>query len=115
MTFGSPIDTAVIETRSLTKRYGRTGRDVSDLDLDVLGGEVFGFLGPDGAGKTTPSGCSSIIRPTSGEARIGSRCRPPAQRDEEPETAEHQHGACREHRHDGYWAGRRQLAASLPG
>jgi ABC-type multidrug transport system ATPase subunit len=45
VTFGSPIDTPVIETRSLTKRYGRTGRGVNDLDLDVRAGEVVGFLG----------------------------------------------------------------------
>ena len=43
---------AAIETRGLTKDYG-LGRGIFDLDLAVNEGEVFGFLGPDGAGKTT--------------------------------------------------------------
>jgi ABC-2 type transport system ATP-binding protein len=43
---------AVITTRGLTKRYGAYTA-VSDLDLSVEGGEVFGVLGPNGSGKTT--------------------------------------------------------------
>jgi len=44
--------TAVIETHSLTKVFGR--RTVVDaVDLTVKRGEVYGFLGPNGAGKTT--------------------------------------------------------------
>ena len=42
----------VIETRGLTKDYGR-GRGVFALDLAVKQGQVLGFLGPNGAGKTT--------------------------------------------------------------
>jgi ABC-2 type transport system ATP-binding protein len=42
----------VIETRGLTKRFGRH-EAVSALDLDVPTGSVFGFLGPNGSGKTT--------------------------------------------------------------
>lgn len=41
-----------IETRSLTKRFGRQTA-VADLDLAVPTGSVFGFLGPNGSGKTT--------------------------------------------------------------
>ncbi len=44
-----------IQTRGLTKRYGREAGDpaLADLDLDVSEGEIFGFLGPNGAGKST--------------------------------------------------------------
>ncbi len=61
---------AVIETRSLTKRYGRS-RGVEDLDLTVRQGEVFGFLGPNGAGKTTTiRTLMGFLRPTGGSARV---------------------------------------------
>jgi len=43
---------AAIETRQLTKRYGRL-LALDNLSLRVDEGEVFGFLGPNGAGKTT--------------------------------------------------------------
>jgi ABC-2 type transport system ATP-binding protein len=42
----------VIETHSLTKKYGDFTA-VDELNLSVLEGEIFGFLGPNGAGKTT--------------------------------------------------------------
>ena len=48
---GTPQD-AVISTRGLTKHYGSVAA-LTDLDLDVLRGEIFGFLGPNGAGKST--------------------------------------------------------------
>ncbi|NKX56502.1 ABC transporter ATP-binding protein [Arthrobacter sp. E918] len=41
-----------IETRGLTKRFGRQAA-VDSLDLAVPRGSVFGFLGPNGSGKTT--------------------------------------------------------------
>ncbi|AZZ48567.1 multidrug ABC transporter ATP-binding protein [Rathayibacter rathayi] len=41
-----------VETRGLTKRFGRQ-EAVSQLDLAVPRGAVFGFLGPNGSGKTT--------------------------------------------------------------
>jgi ABC-type multidrug transport system ATPase subunit len=42
----------VIRTRGLSKRYGRV-LAVDGVDLDVRAGDVFGFLGPNGSGKTT--------------------------------------------------------------
>jgi ABC-type multidrug transport system ATPase subunit len=42
----------VIRTDGLTKRYGDTAV-VDHLDLDVEAGDLFGFLGPNGSGKTT--------------------------------------------------------------
>ena len=53
---GSPVSDPVIEVRGLRKEYtGRKGLQVAvaDLDLDVHEGEVHGFLGPNGSGKTT--------------------------------------------------------------
>jgi ABC-2 type transport system ATP-binding protein len=43
---------AIIETRDLTKRFG-TLTAVDHLNLVVAEGEIFGLVGPDGAGKTT--------------------------------------------------------------
>src|SRR5947208_359333 len=54
----------------LTKRYGRLTA-VRDLDLDVEVGEVFGFLGVNGAGKsTTIRILLDFVRPTAGRASI---------------------------------------------
>src|SRR4051794_22470558 len=44
--------TAAIATRGLTKRYGAL-TVVDDVDLDVREGDRYGFLGPNGSGKTT--------------------------------------------------------------
>ena len=44
--------TPVIRTRGLTKRFGRVTA-VDDIDLDVQPGEIYGFLGANGSGKTT--------------------------------------------------------------
>ncbi len=44
--------TAVISTRGLVKQYGRL-RAVDGIDLDVVAGDVYGFLGANGSGKTT--------------------------------------------------------------
>ena len=62
--------TAAIETRGLTKRYGRA-RGIIEVDLVVETGQIFGFLGPNGAGKSTMIRLLlDLIRPTSGEARV---------------------------------------------
>ncbi|MET8329286.1 ABC transporter ATP-binding protein [Streptomyces sp. NPDC005181] len=63
--------TAVIETRGLTKRYRGGQLAVDSLDLSVPGGSVFGFLGPNGSGKTTTIRMlMGLIDPTSGTARV---------------------------------------------
>lgn len=57
---------SAITLSSLTKSYGKA-RGVIDLDLEVMTGEVFGFLGPNGSGKTTTiRTILDLIRPTSG-------------------------------------------------
>jgi ABC-type multidrug transport system ATPase subunit len=69
----------VIETSDLTKRYGDVVA-VDRLSLRVPRGGVFGFLGPNGSGKTTTMGMLlGLIHPTSGDARIfGDPARHPA-------------------------------------
>ncbi len=62
--------TAIIKTDKLTKHYGGH-RGIIELDLEVTEGEVFGFLGPNGSGKTTTiRSLLDLIRPTSGHAFI---------------------------------------------
>lgn len=61
---------AVIETKKLTKTYGKS-RGIIDVDLTVNEGEIFGFIGPNGAGKsTTIRTLLSLIYKTSGDAKI---------------------------------------------
>ncbi len=63
-------DDAVLETRGLIKRYGRV-EALSGLDLRVRRGEVYGFLGRNGAGKsTTIRIVMGITRPTAGSYRL---------------------------------------------
>lgn len=63
--------TSIVETASLTKRYGRS-RGIVDLSFEVEEGEIFGFLGPNGAGKTTTiRTLLGFLRPTSGRATVG--------------------------------------------
>ena len=52
MTVGGTSTELAIETRGLTKRFG-THAAVDGVDLAVPAGAVFGFLGPNGSGKTT--------------------------------------------------------------
>ncbi len=60
----------IIETRGLTKRYGRLTA-VEELDLTVEEGAVFGFVGPNGAGKTTTMRIlATLLRLTAGEAWV---------------------------------------------
>lgn len=59
-----------VELLRLTKRYGRA-RGVADVSLQVETSEVFGLLGPAGAGKTTLIHLlAGLIRPTAGSSRI---------------------------------------------
>ena len=60
----------IIETRGLTKRYGDQV-SVSNLDLHVLKGRIYGLLGRNGAGKTTTMKMLlGLIAPTSGTVSL---------------------------------------------
>jgi ABC-2 type transport system ATP-binding protein len=64
-------NTTIVETHSLTKRYGSGVLAVDSVDMSVRRGEVYGFLGPNGAGKTTTLRMLvGLIRPTSGTAAV---------------------------------------------
>ena len=64
---------AVIETNSLSKRY-KDRWAVDHLDLRVEQGDIYGFIGRNGAGKsTTLKLLCGLARPTQGEAKIFDR------------------------------------------
>lgn len=68
----------VVEIERLRKEYRRLRRlhptrtlAVDGLDLEVPEGGVFGFLGPNGSGKTTTIRCLlGLVRPTAGSCRL---------------------------------------------
>ena len=60
-----------IEVKRLTRRFGDFVA-VNDVSFDVKAGEIFGFLGSNGAGKsTTIRMLCGLLRPTSGTATVG--------------------------------------------
>jgi ABC-2 type transport system ATP-binding protein len=61
---------AAIAVHQLTKRFGQRTA-FSDVSFEVAYGEVFGFLGPNGGGKTTTvRTLGTLIAPTSGSATV---------------------------------------------
>ncbi|MGD0232484.1 MAG: ABC transporter ATP-binding protein [Syntrophorhabdales bacterium] len=67
------MDAGAIRASGLTKTFGGNVA-VDQLDLDVAPGELFGLVGPDGAGKTTIMRLlSGILSPTTGEAWVAGR------------------------------------------
>ncbi len=62
--------TAAIELRALTRRFG-AATAVGELTFDVARGELFGVVGPDGAGKTTTLRMlAGVLPPTAGDAFV---------------------------------------------
>ena len=60
----------IISVKNLTKQFGNFTA-VKGISFDVYKGEIFGFLGANGAGKTTAMKMLiGISNPTSGEARV---------------------------------------------
>lgn len=63
-------DNTIISTQQLTKRFGDFTA-VDNISFDVRKGEIFGFLGANGAGKTTAMRMlCGLSKPTSGKAVI---------------------------------------------
>jgi len=64
------MNESILQTEALTKRYGR--RTVVDsLSLSVERGDIFGFLGQNGAGKSTVIRMAlGLVRPTRGHVRL---------------------------------------------
>src|SRR6201998_4844069 len=61
---------AIIEADHLTIRFG-SFTAVNDVSFGVGKGEIFGFLGPNGSGKTTIiKALCGLLRPTEGTGRI---------------------------------------------
>ena len=80
MTSAAPTNGHVIRTRALTKRYGDL-RAVDAVNLEVSTGDVYGFLGANGSGKTTTVRMLlGLVLPTSGEAEVLGRPMPTARR-----------------------------------
>lgn len=63
--------TALIQVRNLSRRFNSTWA-LHGIDLEIGKGELFGIVGPDGAGKTTliQSLCA-ILDPTEGTVMVG--------------------------------------------
>ncbi|MCA9003975.1 MAG: ABC transporter ATP-binding protein [Planctomycetaceae bacterium] len=60
----------MIETRNLTKRYGNLIA-VNNINLNLGEGDVFGFIGPNGSGKTTTMRMiATLLSPDYGEAYV---------------------------------------------
>jgi len=60
----------IIETHALTRDFKKT-RAVDSLDLSIRPGELFGLVGPDGAGKTTTLRLlAGLLNITSGSAKV---------------------------------------------
>lgn len=75
----------ILRTKNLTKRF-RNKVVVEDVNMNIKKGEIYGFLGPNGSGKTTTLRMLlGLITPTSGEIElfgqsIGKGKRPPYER-----------------------------------
>src|SRR6476469_10414475 len=64
--------TASIEAEGLVREFKKGPRAVDGIDLRAEPGEIYGFLGPHGAGKsTTVLMLTTLLPPTAGTARVG--------------------------------------------
>ncbi|MGY1905377.1 MULTISPECIES: ABC transporter ATP-binding protein [unclassified Modestobacter] len=96
----------VIATTGLVKRYGRL-RAVDGIDLDVRAGDVYGFLGANGSGKTTTVRMLlGLVLPTAGEVRLLDRPMPRRSREVLPRVGALVEGPA----HYGHLSGRTNLA-----
>jgi ABC-2 type transport system ATP-binding protein len=67
---GGPGEGSGVRVSNLTRRFGNLTA-VDGLSFDVQRGELFGLVGPDGAGKTTTLRMlAGVLRPSSGDALL---------------------------------------------
>jgi ABC-2 type transport system ATP-binding protein len=60
----------MIKTQDLTKVYGEL-RAINNLSLELVEGDLFGYIGPNGSGKTTTMRIlATLLQPTWGEATV---------------------------------------------
>jgi ABC-2 type transport system ATP-binding protein len=98
--------TAVITTRGLVKQFGRL-RAVDGIDLDVREGDIYGFLGANGSGKTTTVRMLlGLVLATSGEIDLLGGRMPRAGRRVLPRVGALIEGPA----HHGHVSGRENLA-----
>jgi ABC-2 type transport system ATP-binding protein len=88
-----------LEIKSLTKWYGPL-RAVRDVSFDIEQGEIFGYLGPNGSGKTTTIRCAmGLLKPSGGSVHVlGQKVK---------------HGKATEHTRIGYLPGDFRIWGSL--
>jgi len=68
--YGGILVEKVIEIKELTKTY-KNGRGINNLNLDIYKGDIFGFLGPNGSGKTTTMKImTGLLKSYRGEVRL---------------------------------------------
>ena len=105
---------AVLRTTALVKHFGRV-RAVDGIDLDVRAGDIYGFLGANGSGKTTTVRMLlGLVLPTSGQVELLGRRMPRAARSVLPRVGALIEGPA----HHGHLSGRANLSlldASGPG
>ncbi len=62
----------MLRIRQLVKRYKTGDQAITDLDLEIPGGQVMALIGPSGAGKSTLIRCiNRLVEPTSGQIWLG--------------------------------------------
>jgi ABC-2 type transport system ATP-binding protein len=100
------VSAEVIRTRGLVKRFGRL-RAVDGIDLDVRAGDVYGFLGANGSGKTTTVRMLlGLVLPTEGEIELLGQRMPRAGRKVLPRVGSLIEGPA----HYGHLSGRANLS-----
>src|SRR3954451_23713534 len=68
---GQPADLPAINVTALKKNYAGKVDAVRNIDISVARGEIFGLIGPDGAGKTTTFQImAGVMEATSGAVSI---------------------------------------------
>jgi ABC-2 type transport system ATP-binding protein len=70
MRIGEIFMPSILQANNLVRKFGDL-LAVDNVSFDIQEGEIFSLLGPNGAGKTTTiSMLSTLLAPTSGDARI---------------------------------------------